>query len=88
MCPVKPIDPSVYACGVSLSACEHLVAAGSLGCLYLQATCSNTDLSRPGPKPFQCPAGMEPRPANAMSTDVSEDVCCQVSCGDDWNCAS
>jgi hypothetical protein len=53
-----------------------------LGCVsrsFAQPTCGNTDLSRPGPKPFQCPAGKVPVPGSATTTDPSESVCCQVT---------
>jgi hypothetical protein len=44
----------------------------------MQATCSNTDLSRPGPNPFDCPAGQELVNASALATDPSALVCCGV----------
>jgi hypothetical protein len=47
--------------------------------VLLQKTCSNWDMSRPGPRPFPCPAGHVFLGANEFYSPPSKEVCCSVS---------
>lgn len=83
-CGLNPAQPC-SACTSGSLVSRYQVVSVSRGarltecCCFLQATCSNWDLSRPGPKLFPCPSGHVFLGSKEFYSPPSKEVCCGVS---------